>query len=205
MTTSDWIHHYQKGSSDATLLLLHGTGGNEHQLFDIGQQVAPTANLLGVRGRSMDEGSPRFLRRFTATKYDQPHLLAEADALAEFVQDAAQTYGFDPSKVIALGYSNGANIALTALARHPEVFAGAVLIRPVMPMEEPPQTALNDLPVLVLHGARDSFLPFGESITPYLTKMGAQVEEHRLNTGHELAQEDLMLTAAWLGNVTRAN
>lgn len=193
-----WIHHFDPGTTTRTLLLLHGTGGNEHQLMALGRQVAPGANLLGVQGRSLEEGSPRFFRRFTATKYDQPHLLSEADALAAYVPEAAAQYGFDPAQVVALGYSNGANIALASLARHPSAYAGAVLIRPVMPMDEPPHAELNGLPVLVLHGEHDPYATHAGPVTPYLTQMGAHVQEHRLNTGHELSPQDLTLTAAWL-------
>ncbi|THF86588.1 alpha/beta hydrolase [Deinococcus sp. KSM4-11] len=202
MTDLNWIHHLERGTGDLTLLLLHGTGGNEHQLLDFGRQVAPTATLLGVQGRSLEEGSPRFFRRFTATAYDQPHLLSEGAALAHFVAQAAQAYGLDATKVVALGYSNGANIALASLAWHPDAWAGAVLLRPVMPMDEPPGTPLNGLPVLVTSGARDSYQPFAAPVVPYLTSVGANVEEHLLAAGHELTAQDADLTAAWLRGLT---
>lgn len=193
-----WQHHLERGSSALTLLLLHGTGGNEHQLMEFGRAVAPTANLLGVRGRSLEEGFPRFFRRFTATTYDQPHLLSEAGALAGFVAEAAGEYGLDAEKVVALGYSNGANIALAALAHHPDVFAGAALLRPVMAMEQPPQADLGHLRVLVLHGARDPYAAHAGAVTPYLKRVGAQAQEHVLNAGHELTQEDLLRTSRWV-------
>ncbi|GHF51478.1 phospholipase/carboxylesterase [Deinococcus metalli] len=197
----NWIHHLDRGSSDLTVLLLHGTGGNEHQLMDFGRQVAPTATLLGVRGRSLEEGSPRFFRRFTATAYDQPHLLSEAAALAAFVGEAAQEYGLDAKKVVALGYSNGANIALASLAHHPDAWAGAALLRPVMPMDEPPGTDVHGLPVLVTSGERDPYQPFAAPVVPYLTSVGARVEEHLLSAGHELTPQDVQLTATWLGRL----
>ncbi|WP_309572351.1 alpha/beta hydrolase [Deinococcus sp.] len=198
----NWIHHLERGTSDLTLLLLHGTGGNEHQLMEFGRQVAPNANLLGVRGRSLEEGAPRFFRRFTATKYDQPHLLSEGEALAQFVGEAAQEYGLDAKKFVALGYSNGANIALASLAHHPEAWAGAVLLRPVMPMDDTPTIPLNGLPVLVTSGAQDSYQPFAAPVVPYLKAVGANVEEHLLSAGHELTAQDAQLTAAWLGSLT---
>lgn len=197
----NWIHHLQRGASDLTLLLLHGTGGNEHQLMDFGRQVAPAATLLGVQGRSLEEGSPRFFRRFSATSYDQPHLLSEAGALADFVGEAAREYGLNPARVVALGYSNGANIALASLAHRPEAWAGAVLLRPVMPMDEPPEADLKGLPVLVLSGERDSYQPFAAPVVPYLTRVGAQVEEHLLGAGHELTAQDAQLTASWLAGL----
>ncbi len=193
-----WIHRIIPGKSKQTLLLLHGTGGDENQLLDLGRQLAPEATLLSVRGRSLEEGAPRFFRRFSATAYDQPHLRAEAAALAQFVREATTAYQLDPTQVIALGYSNGANIALASLIHDPAPYAGAVLIRPVMAVEQPPTTDLHHRPVLVLHGQSDPFLPFGEPITPYLQAQNAAVQEERLPAGHELTDRDLVLIKAWL-------
>lgn len=193
-----WVHRFVEGTGDLTLLLLHGTGGDETQLLALGRAALPTANLLGVRGRSLEEGSPRFFRRYTPTRYDQAHLKAEADALAQFVQDAADLYDLDPARVVALGYSNGANIALASLVRHPGTYAGAALLRPVMALENPPLTNLNGRAVLVLHGAQDSFLPLAEPVVPYLEAQGAAVQEVRLDAGHALTPEDTRLTKAWL-------
>ena len=194
----NWIHRYQPGTQTGTLLLLHGTGGNETSLLALGRQVAPEWGLLSVRGRSLDEGSPRFFRRFSMTKYDQPHLAQEADALAEFVREAAEAYGFDPNKVVALGYSNGANIALASLTRNPDTYAGAVLLRPVLPFDAPPQVDLKGLPVLVTNGLYDSFLPYAEPVVPFLRKNEASVQEERFPVGHELTAEDIAVTTAWL-------
>ena len=193
-----WVHRFVPGTGGYTLLLLHGTGGNELQLLPLGRQLDPQAKLISVRGRSLDEGTPRFFRRFTATKYDQPQLQAEADALAEFSAAAAKLYDLDPRTIIPLGYSNGANIALTSLVRHPNAYAGAILIRPVMPMEDPPMVDLHGLPVLVLHGTHDPSLPLGEGVSSYLQHNSANVTEHRLNAGHELTDEDRHLMIAWL-------
>lgn len=194
-----WIHRFVSGTQPLTLLLLHGTGGNELDLLAFGRRVAPGANLLSVRGRSLEEGSPRFFRRYSPVLYDQDDLRAEAAALALFVQDAADLYGLEQASVVALGYSNGANIALATLVQNPKVYAGAVLLRPVMVLENPLQVALAGLPVLVLSGLEDEFLPLAEPVTPYLRALGADVAEERLNAGHELTPEDETSSAAWLG------
>jgi phospholipase/carboxylesterase len=201
----DWVHRYQPGTSGWTVLLLHGTGGNETSLLALGKTVAPEAALLSVRGRSLDEGSPRFFRRFSMTEYDQPHLAQEADALAEFVSDAVDAYGLDPHKVIALGYSNGANIAIASLARNPETYAGAVLLRPVMPFEESPTVDLKNLPILVTNGLRDSYLPYAEPVVPFLRGSGADVLEKRYVAGHELTQQDIAAAIAWLQTLSAAS
>lgn len=193
-----WHHFYQGGPGPLTLLLLHGTGGDEHQLTGLARQVAPSAGLLGVRGRSLDEGFPRFFRRFDAVTYDQPQLASEADALAAFAAAASQRYGIEPGTLIALGYSNGANIALATLLRNPGAFAGAALLRPVMALAEPPSPDLSGTPVLVLSGQRDPYSAHAGDITPHLLNCGATVEEHVLPAGHELSERDLVLLDDWL-------
>lgn len=193
-----WIHRHQPGTGELTLLLLHGTGGSETSLLSLGRQIAPDATLLSVRGRSLEEGSPRFFRRFDAVTYDQAHLTEEADALAQFVRDAAELYDLSARRVVAVGFSNGANMALTSLARNPEVYAGAILLRPVMPMEEPPEVDLKGMPILVTSGQRDPFLAYAEPVVPYLRQHGAVVQEERLPAGHDLTQRDMAIATQWL-------
>ncbi len=199
-----WHHLYQGGPGATTLLLLHGTGGDEHQLLGLARQVAPHAGLLGVRGRSLDEGFPRFFRRFDAVSYDQEQLASEADALAVFARSAAERYGFDGRRLIALGYSNGANIALATLLRAPGAFGGAALLRPVMALEQPPSPDLAGVAVLVLSGQRDPYAAHAGTIAPHLRACGAEVEEHLLPGGHELSERDLVLLDDWLGARERA-
>ncbi len=196
-----WHHFFQGGPGAQTLLLLHGTGGDEHQLTGLARQVAPTASLLGVRGRSLDEGFPRFFRRFDAVTYDQQQLASEADALATFAAAASERYGVKPGTLVALGYSNGANIALATLLRNPGAFAGAALLRPVMALAEPPTPDLSGTPVLVLSGKRDPYSAHAGAIAPHLRGCGAAVAEHLLPAGHELTETDLVLVDDWLGGL----
>ncbi len=213
-----WLHRYvpapeageaQGAAADVppgtlTLLLLHGTGGDENSLVGLGRLVAPAANLLAVRGRSLDEGAPRFFRRFSATSYDQENIVAEARALGEFTRQAATVYGFEPRGLVALGYSNGANIALATLALDPGAFAGAVLLRAVMPLEEPPTVELAGKPVLLLSGARDPYAPHAVGVGPYLRGAGAEFEEVTIGAGHELVEEDVRRVSDWLASFGRA-
>ncbi len=193
-----FIHRFERGSGPLTLLLLHGTGADETQLLDIGRHLAPSAHRLGVRGRSLEEGSPRFFRRYSAVKYDQAHLLEEAEALTTFVKEASEVYDFAPDRVVAVGYSNGANIALAALSHWPAAFAGAILFRPVMVLEQPPNRDLAGLPILLLEGRLDSFLPFGEAVAPYLIQQRARVQSQRLEAGHELTSADIKIAGDWM-------
>lgn len=207
MTDLGWIHRFvpasprQGSQQDApalTLLLLHGTGGDETSLLGLGEEVAPHANLLSVRGRSLSEGLPRFFRRYSAVSYDQDDIEREAGALATFTRAAAGRYNFAPSGVVAVGYSNGANIALAVLAFHPSALAGAALLRAVMPLDDPPEADLSGTPLLLLSGARDPYAPHAARLAPYLRQAGAAVEEAMLSAGHELIDEDLRRLSSWL-------
>lgn len=211
-----WVHRYVPAPDlgagakapvppgTVTLLLLHGTGGDENSLVGLGRLVAPGANLLAVRGRSLDEGTPRFFRRFGPTSYDQENIVAEAVALGEFTRRAAATYGFSPRGLAALGYSNGANIALATLAYDPDAFAAAVLLRAVMPLEQPPAARFGGKPVLLLTGARDPYAPHARDVGPYLRKGGAALEELTVAAGHELVEEDVRRVTDWLTSFGRA-
>lgn len=200
MTTPlEFTHRYLPGTVDTTLLLLHGTGGNETSLLGWAREVAPEANLLSVRGRALDEGFPRFFRRFDALHYDQENIREEAAALAAFLGRAADVYGFRRDKVTALGYSNGANIAIAMLALHPKSLAGAALLRPVMPLDEVPNVSLKGVPVLVLQGAHDPFAPYGQRVLDFFSAAEAELLTHTLEAGHELTAEDSALVKAWLG------
>src|SRR5881394_3555931 len=133
-----FIHRYEPPAADAgpiTLLLLHGTGGDEHDLLPLGRVLLPGAGMLSPRGQVSEHGANRFFRRLAEGVFDQEDLARRTEALAAFVEAAARAYGFDRAGVVAVGFSNGANIAVSLLLRHPGVLRAAVLLRPMVPFE----------------------------------------------------------------------
>ena len=184
-----------------TLLLLHATGGDEHQLLGLGRQVAPGAALLSPRGKELENGlTRRFFKRLSPLELDIPDLLSRTDELADFVRAAASAYRLDPGLVVALGYSNGANIAASLLLRQPDVLRAASLLRPMLPYEPDRPVDLSGRAVLVAAGARDPYVPVEQTqrLAQVLGAAGADVALRVRDVGHELVQADFTDTAAWL-------
>ena len=132
-TDLDFIHQFIPGSSDRTLLLLHGTGGDENDLIPLGRELDPAAALLSPRGKVLENGYPRFFRRLAEGVFDLEDLKQRTDELADFVVAAAEHYHFDARKLVAVGYSNGANVAASILLRRPGVLPSAILLRAMVP------------------------------------------------------------------------
>jgi predicted esterase len=196
-----FAHVFEPGSSDWTLLLLHGTGGDENDLVGLGRQLAPNAALLSPRGQVLENGMPRFFRRLAVGQLDIPDLLTRTDQLAGFVADAAAAYDRDPSWVVAVGLSNGANIAASVLLRHPDTLRGAGLLRPMLPYEPDQTPNLTGTDVLIEAGERDPYSP-SEQVTrlaEILRAGGADVTTTvEPGAGHGLTQDDLRRLAAWV-------
>jgi predicted esterase len=196
-----FAHVFEPGSSDWTLLLLHGTGGDENDLVGLGRQLAPNAALLSPRGQVLENGMPRFFRRLAVGQLDIPDLLTRTDQLAGFVADAAAAYDRDPSRVVAVGLSNGANIAASVLLRHPDTLRGAGLLRPMLPYEPDQTPNLTGTDVLIEAGERDPYSP-SEQVTrlaEILRAGGADVTTTvEPGAGHGLTQDDLRRLAAWV-------
>ncbi len=197
-------HVYEAGAGDlaTTLLLLHGTGGSEHDLLPLAQQIAPGCGLLAPRGKVLEGGvSRRFFRRHAEGRLDIPDLLERTDELAGFVAGATEKYGFDPSQVVAVGFSNGANIAASLLFRHPGLLRGAALLRPMLPYEPPPDLDLGGTSVLVAAGGQDPLVPPNQSqdLQRRLVSAGASVAFSMAEAaGHGLVQQDLEALIAWV-------
>lgn len=197
-----FIHrfHRPEDSDGSTVVLLHGTGGNETDLMPLAHRINPRATLLGVRGRSTEEGINRWFRRFDAVTYDQADIRAEAEAFAAFVAGAVSGYGLDAEGLSFLGYSNGANLLGAVMQLHPGTVGRAILLRAVQVLEDLPDTDLTGADVLMLNGASD---PFGRMAPPLeraLCAGGADVESRTISSGHELSPNDAEIASAWLAD-----
>ena len=197
---STFAHRFLKGTGERTMLLLHGTGGDENDLLDLGRELAPEWNLLSPRGRVLEAGMPRFFRRLRPGVFDQDDLREQTEALARFLDAAAKEYGFDSQQVTALGYSNGANIAASLLYIEPAALAAAVLLRPMNPWPGLTPPPLNGLPVLIASGRFDkmSSPQQVERLRQALINSGASVSLHWSLSGHELSPDDIQFVGTWL-------
>ena len=184
---------------DATLLLLHGTGGDEKDLIPLGQELLPGAAMLSPRGKVLERGMPRFFRRFAEGVFDVEDLKLRAHELAKFVEDARKEYEIRGS-LIAVGYSNGANIAAGTIFLHPQLLAGAVLFRVMVPFVPESAPNLTGLKALVAAGRQDPIIPAaGATQLAEILKSGAaEVNMHWHNGGHELGQDDIAAAREWL-------
>ncbi len=199
--SASFLHHFQPASvaGKRPLLLLHGTGGDESDLLPLGETVSPGAALLSPRGKVLEHGMPRFFHRLAEGVFDEDDVIAQAHALADFVAESIERYRIE--KPIALGFSNGANIAAALLLLRPEVLSGAVLLRAMPPLASPPDlSGLPGKPVLILSGRNDPIVPANGAarLAEQLRSRGAAVTQETLPTGHGLTQQDVTLTQAFL-------
>ena len=196
----DFVHRFEPGPDPAAppLLLLHGTGGDEADLLPLGRTLSPGSALLSPRGPVLENGMPRFFRRLAEGVFDEADVRRRASDLAAFVAQARDAYGL--AAPVAVGFSNGANIAAATLLLHPEALAGAVLLRAMVPLAEAPPADLAGRPVLLLSGAFDPIVPAenAERLAAGLERAGARVT-HTVNpAGHGLSQADLAAAGPWL-------
>jgi phospholipase/carboxylesterase len=199
-STLSFRHRFVAGTDPAAppLLLLHGTGGNEDDLLPFGQALRPGAALLSPRGQVLENGMPRFFRRLAEGVFDLDDLRARTAELGEFVDAARREYGLEPP--IGVGFSNGANIAAALLLLRPGTLAGAVLLRPMVPLVPEPLPALAGTAVLIVAGRADPIVPpaQSEALADLLRRSGASVTIEWLAGGHGLARDDLALGQRWL-------
>ncbi|WP_342235903.1 alpha/beta hydrolase [Inquilinus sp. OTU3971] len=204
--TQAFIHRFEPGAEPGAppLLLLHGTGGDEADLLPLGRAVAPGSALLSPRGKVLEGGMPRFFRRLREGVFDEEDVRARAHELADFVAEARAAYGL-PAPV-ALGFSNGANIAAAVLQLRPEALAGAILLRAMVPLGDPPPVELRGKPVLLLSGQLDPIVPADNAarLAGLLRDSGAAVRHRVLPSGHGLSQADVATASAWLRELATA-
>jgi phospholipase/carboxylesterase len=195
-----FIHRFEPATRPgvAPLLLLHGTGGDESDLLAFGRMVSSGGALLSVRGQVLEHGMPRFFRRLAEGVSDEADVSRRANDLADFVEAARVEYGLGAP--LALGYSNGANIAAAMLLLCPRTLRGGILLRAMVPLAQPPEANLSGRPLLLVSGQHDPIVPpaNGERLAAMLTRAGADVTRRVLPVGHQLSQSDISLAREWL-------
>ena len=193
----EFIHQFVPGRLPVTVLLLHGSGGDENDLLPVGRAVAPGAALLSPRGKNRDHGEARFC------KLDRSDVRERAAELMAWVEQAAALYKLDPQRIYALGYSNGANIAAAAMLLHPGMIAAACLLRSKALVTPDALPELRGAPVLISAGQSDELIPAGEAeaLAGLLTSAGARVDLAVQNAGHELTPADFSLVRQWFAKI----
>ena len=190
-----------KDNNDSlTFILLHGTGGNEDDLIPVGQMLSSSASLLSPRGKVLENGMPRFFKRLAEGVFDMEDLKFRTKELADFVKDASNTYSFNLNKTIAVGFSNGANIAASLLLSYPETIKGAILFRAMVPFIPHSLPVLSDKKVLLSAGTFDPIVSKSqiEGLLNILQKSGADVTLKWQQSGHNLTQKDIFDAKEWL-------
>ncbi len=192
-----------EGDDGNTLLLLHGTGGNEDDLLPLGRMMRGSAALLSPRGKVLEHGMPRFFRRLAEGVFDEEDLIKRTHELAGFVEAATQEYGLDRNRIWAVGFSNGANIAASLLLLHPGLLAGAVLLRAMVPLEPEPTPDLSGTPVYLAAGRSDPIVPAEntERLAGLLTEAGADVTLDWQPGGHGIGRPEVDASRLWLEGV----
>jgi phospholipase/carboxylesterase len=199
----DFIHEFVPGSSERTLLLLHGTGANERDLIPLGRELDPNASLLSPRGKVLENGMPRFFRRLAEGVFDLEDLKIRTNELADFVAAAARHYELAANRVVGVGYSNGANIAASMLLLRPEILHAAILFRAMVPLVPDNIPDLASRRVWIGAGDQDPIVPASETqrLVELLRRAGADVTIHFANASHGLTNADVEAARTWLEKV----
>ncbi|WP_308128874.1 alpha/beta hydrolase [Bacillus sp. sid0103] len=198
-------HIFNKGQNQTkpTLLLLHGTGGNELDLLPLAGMIDDEANVLSVRGNVLENGMPRFFRRLAEGVFDEEDLIFRTKELNEFLDEASEKYDFDRDNILAIGYSNGANIAASLLFHHQNALKGAILHHPMVPLKGIELPDLTGKSVFIAAGTNDPICSPLESaeLQSLLEKANANVEIHWENRGHQLTSQEVEAAAQWYRKV----
>ncbi len=200
---TDFIHRFvpSLNSDGRTLLLLHGTGGDENDLLPLGKAIDPNANLLSLRGQVLENGAPRFFRRLAEGVFDEEDVVRRSHELAGFLESTIAKYNISKHEMVTVGYSNGANIAAAMILLGVAPFSRAILLRAMVPLTGLPSPERKPRKVLLLEGERDPIAPpsQGEELAKRLRATGADVEILLQPSGHELSAHDVDAARRWLG------
>ena len=196
----DFIHEFVPGASDRTLLLLHGTGGNEHDLIPLGRELDPNAALLSPRGKILENGMPRFFRRLAEGVFDVEDLKQRTNELADFVAAAVRQYRLAADRVVAVGYSNGANIVTSMLLLRPEILRAAILFRTMVPLVPDNLPDLSSVRVWIGAGDQDPIIPASETqrLATLFRRGGADVTIRFAHATHGLTNDEVKMARLWL-------
>ena len=198
-------HVFKKGKNvdSPTLLLLHGTGGDERDLLPLAGLIDPEAAVLSPRGNVLESGMPRFFKRLAEGIFDEEDLIFRTQELMNFIHEASITYGLDRNNIIAVGYSNGANIASSLLFHHKDALRGAILCHPMVPRRGVALPSLSGIPVFITAGTNDSICPKEESLElqQLLQNAGAEIKLHWEHRGHQLTRAEVEAAAHWYRSV----
>jgi len=196
----DFLHEFVHGNSDRTLLLLHGTGGNERDLIPLGRELDPNASLLSPRGKILENGMPRFFRRLAEGVFDLEDLEMRTNELADFVAAAVRHYNLAADHIVAVGYSNGANIAASMLLLRPGIMHTAILFRAMVPLVPENLPDLSATQVWIGAGTQDPIIPTSETqrLVELLRGAGADVTIRFVEAAHGLTNDDVTAAHGWL-------
>jgi phospholipase/carboxylesterase len=196
----DFLHEFVHGNSNRTLLLLHGTGGNERDLIPLGRELDPDASLLSPRGKILEDGMPRFFRRLAEGVFDLEDLQTRTNELADFVAAAVRHYKLAADHIVGVGYSNGANIAASMLLLRPEIMRAAILFRAMVPLIPDKLPDLSSVHVWIGAGDQDPIVPSSETrrLAELLRRAGADVTIRFAKAGHGLTNDDVVIARDWL-------
>jgi len=204
-TELGFIHRFipansKEKQSDLTLLLLHGTGGNEEDLIPLGKELSSNASILSVRGKVLENGMPRFFRRLKEGIFDMEDLKLRTNELAEFILNSSSVYELELERIIAVGFSNGANIGASLLLRRPEVLSGAILFRAMVPFIPKVLPDLSNKHVLLSEGLHDPIVSREEAqnLLKLFTRTHSDAALEWQDSGHNLVQEDIVASRRWL-------
>jgi phospholipase/carboxylesterase len=194
-------HIFQQGT-DVTapvLVLFHGTGGTERDLLPLAQTLSPTSSVLSVRGNVLENGMPRFFRRLAEGIFDEEDLIFRTKELYDFLDQAAEEHGFDRQNLVAIGYSNGANIAGSLIFHYPNALRGAILHHPMVPRRGVQLPDLSGTPVFIGAGDNDPICSPQETkdLQKLLSEAGSEVDVHWEHAGHQLTRSEVEAAGTW--------